>query len=224
MRNITSAPAVPTEALQQPESDYEGLNDAELVEFMAGGDQEACAVLFQRHSREMASWLEFKVKNLLNQPTEHFVNETFLRAFKAASKFRLPATTPPDKVTTVVKRWLYKILKNVWLDSFRAHEDEKGEIDESGEPVFVLCDPASHEPPPSRRITLVQSFLANLEQNERVLLTMTGSFYDLEKKCVQIPDDIVVPLCKAMGLTRTSLRVRRSRLMDDLKAYILANE
>lgn len=100
----------------------------------------------------------------------------------------------------------------------------RGEVDATGESVFVLCDPASDQSPPSRRLTLVENFLANLEENERVLLTMTGSFYDLESKCVRIPDEIVEPLCKSMGLTRTSLRVRRLRLLEDLKAHLVANE
>ena len=225
MHNVASAPAVPTESLQQSDNnDYGGLNDAELVEFMGGGDQEACAMLFQRHSREMAAWLEHKVKNLLNQPAEHFVNETFIRAFGSASTFHIPKSTPPEKVTPVVKRWLYNILRNVWTDSFRSNHDHKGKVDATGEPVFVLCDPASDQAPPSRRLSLVESFLANLEENERVLLTMTGSFYDLESKRVRIPDEIVEPLCKAMGLTRTSLRVRRLRLLEDLKAHLVANE
>jgi hypothetical protein len=42
--------------------------------------------------------------------------------------------------------------------------------------------------------------------------------------CVEIPDDVVEPLCRAMRLTRSSLRVRRKRLMEDLKSYIMANE
>jgi DNA-directed RNA polymerase specialized sigma24 family protein len=111
MHNVKTSPAVSTKA--QPEADYGDLNDAELVEFMAFGEQEACAVLFQRHSREMAAWLMSHTRNLLNNPAEHFVNEAFLNAFRSASSFHLPPSTPAEKVTLAVKGWLYSILRNV---------------------------------------------------------------------------------------------------------------
>lgn len=225
MHHSNSSHAVSAEDLEnQTDPDYGGLNDAELVEFMAAGDQEACAILYQRHSREMASWLKNNVKNMLNQPAEHFVNETFIRAFRYALTFHLPKSTPPERVTKVVKKWLYEILRHVWIDSFRSCKDQKGKIDTSGEGVLVLGGAIADEQPKSRRLALTQDFLANLDENERVLLTTTGSFYDFEKKRVQIPADIADPLCKAMGLTRSSLRVRRKRLIEDLKAHILANE
>jgi hypothetical protein len=168
--------------------------------------------------------IEHKVKNLLNQPAEHFVNETFIRAFNSAKNFILNPATPPAKVTMVVKRWLYNILRNVWIDSFRSTPSQSGKPDTKGEGVFVLCDPAAQQATPSRRLLLVENFLASLQEDERVLLTMTGSFFDLTKNCVEIPDDVVEPLCRAMGLTRSSLRVRRKRLLEDLKNYIVANE
>lgn len=224
MHNTTSSPAVQTQEISACDPEYEGLNDAELVEFMAVGDQEACTMLYQRHSREMSAWLEFKVKNLLNHPAEHFVNETFIRAFNSAPSFVLSPSVPPEKITVVVKRWLYNILRNVWIDSFRTTPSQKGKLDTTGEGVFVLCDPVAQQTAPSRRLSLVENFLANLQEDERVLLTMTGSFFDLTKMCVEIPDDVVEPLCHAMGLTRSSLRVRRKRLMEDLKSYIMANE
>lgn len=226
MQNITSSSTVPAQNPQTsvPDPEYERLNDAELVEFMAAGDQEACAVLYGRHSREMSAWLEHKVKNLLNYPAEHFVNETFFRAFNSAKSFVLKAGTPSTKITVVVKRWLYNILRNVWIDSFRSTPSQSGKPDTNGEGMFVLSEPASQEQTSSRRLVLVEKFLANLQEDERSLLAMTGSFFDLSKNRVEIPNDIVEPLCRDMGLTRSSLRVRRKRLLEDLKSYIVANE
>lgn len=225
--------------LQKPEpvvglvtTDRTGLEsetDDGLVTFMAfkGADEEtalkACEELHRRHARFLLAWCIRNRRETFGESAESFVNATFIKAYNDAEGF---VCTDPQHGTEQVLAWLFRILKNIFLDSLRAEgrcplvrcsdDEEATRLEEIEERRQEAADQV-----PTGRKAAVLAFLETLSPKDREILTTMAEFWDPEKDEAVIDDDVREGICREYGLTESSLRVRRKRLKDRARAFIL---
>ncbi|MFO1500207.1 MAG: sigma-70 family RNA polymerase sigma factor [Verrucomicrobiota bacterium] len=209
---------------------HDGLDlepDDGLVTFMAfqATDKElalkACDELHRRHARFLLAWC---IKNRLEtfgEAAEGFVNATFLKAYQVAEKF---VCTDKSARTEQVLAWLFRIMKNLYLDSLRAEKRRPvvrctDEETERLEDIEEKRQEAADQVPTGRKAAVL-AFLETLPPKDREILTATAEFWDLEKGESVIDDDVREGICREYGLTESSLRVRRKRLRDRAKSFI----
>ncbi len=201
--------------------------DDGLVTFMAfkATDEvlalKACDELHRRHARFLLAWCIKYRRETFGESAEAFVNATLLRAYQEADKF---FCTEPSQSTDQVLAWLFRIMKNLYLDALRAEkrrplvrctDEEVERLEEIEEKRQEVADQI-----PTGRKAAVLEFLETLSPQDREILTATAEFWDPEKGESVIDDDVRQGICREYGLTESSLRVRRKRLKDRAKAFI----
>lgn len=137
--------------------------DTELVERVKGGDDDAFRVLVERHSRPIYRSAYRITGN--SADADDVVQETFLRAYRAAATFDARAT-----FTT----WLHRIAINCSLDLIDSRKRRDGRIDDSEDLSFVASTAASPD-----RIVLgaemqraIAAAMAGLTGNERTAFVL----------------------------------------------------
>src|ERR1017187_4986692 len=116
-----SAPVSELVTRSHPELECEP--DDGLVTYMAfkETDEEmalkACEELHSRHARFMLGWCIKQRNETFGESAEGFVNKTFFKAFTEADKF---VCADSADGTNQVLAWLFRIMKNLYLDSRRA--------------------------------------------------------------------------------------------------------
>jgi RNA polymerase sigma-70 factor (ECF subfamily) len=137
--------------------------DTELVERVKGGDDDAFRVLVERHSRAIYRSAYRITGN--SADADDVVQETFLRAYRAAASFDARAT-----FTT----WLHRIAINCSLDLIDSRKRRDGRIDDSEDLSFVASTAASPD-----RIALgaemqraIAAAMAGLTGNERTAFVL----------------------------------------------------
>ncbi len=222
-----SVPGVVTRC--HPELD--GEPDDGLVTYMAfkSTDEElalrACEELHRRHSRFLLAWCIKHRQETFGDAAEDFVNQTFLRSFREAEGF---VCTDRTKGTEQVLAWLFRILKNLYLDSLRAEKRRPAlrNADGNAEWLVEIAENRVHvlDQVPTGRKALALEYWQSLPARDRELLTVTAEFWDPAKGEPDIDADVRKGICREYGLTECSLRVRRKRLKDRGKAYIQERE
>ncbi|MGD0262430.1 MAG: sigma-70 family RNA polymerase sigma factor [Verrucomicrobiota bacterium] len=206
----------------------DGETDDGLVTFMAfkATDEEtalkACEELHRRHARFLLAWSLKHRKETFGESAEAFVNATFFRAYKEAEGF---VCTDPKQGTDQVLAWLFRILKNLFLDSLRAERrrplvrcsDEEAAWLEA---IEEKRQKAADEVPTGRKAAVL-AFLETLTPKDREILTTTAEFWDSDKGESVLDDEVREGICREYGMTQSSLRVRRNRLIARAKAFIL---
>jgi RNA polymerase sigma-70 factor, ECF subfamily len=86
------------------------LADEDLISFVAQGDAEAFAVLYDRHSRAAYS-LAYRMMGE-RQAAEDLVQDAFLRVWRAAASYRADRGS--------VRTWLLSIIHNRGIDQLRS--------------------------------------------------------------------------------------------------------
>lgn len=133
------------------------LDDAALMERIAGGDPGAYRELVQRHLRGVHVFVYRMLGN--RAEAEEVCQETFLRLWKQASTY-----VPRAKPST----WLYRIAHNLAIDQLRRRRRDVGEgIDElpaSGRPSLHLHDKQVAE--------AVQRALEALPERQRAAISL----------------------------------------------------
>ena len=109
------------------------VSEAELVQQLSSGDENAYRILLDQHLASISSYVGRMMHS--NAYTQDIVQETFLRLWTQGARFN-PETA---KLTT----WLHNIAHNLCVDHFRKHnrmvlEDVNDEPDEHSEPVSQL--------------------------------------------------------------------------------------
>jgi RNA polymerase sigma-70 factor (ECF subfamily) len=110
------------------------MTEAELVEQLRSGDENAYQILLDRHLAPITAYVTRMMAS--NADTEDIVQETFLRLWTQGTRYN-PATS---KLTT----WLHNIAHNLCIDHFRKHnrmvqEETADEPDEQEEFVDQLA-------------------------------------------------------------------------------------
>lgn len=142
-----------------------------MLRFQAG-DQGAFRQLFDRHKGRVINYCYRYCGNA--QIAEELAQETFLRVYRAAARYRPRAR---------FKTWLYKIAANVCLNELRRVEhriaresiDAAGDEGESGSRREPAVDPAAHPDErlaQSEREHMVHQAIEQLQADQRAALLL----------------------------------------------------
>jgi DNA-directed RNA polymerase specialized sigma24 family protein len=194
--------------------------------------EDACVELHKRHSRLIAGWCSKRRFETFGEAVQDWVNQTFARAFNKAGSFSCEAKLPSETKTKLVQGWLFSILEHLFLERCRreAREKKLRDSDVNGEWLANVPNPSQIEAEDdgesvsTGRKALVVRFMEGLVEDDRKLLVITGQYYDVKLKRVEIPPDIRHAIHSELGVTEGSLRVRRNRLLNRLETFILENE
>jgi RNA polymerase sigma factor (sigma-70 family) len=213
---------------------YMGLQDEDV-----DLSQRACEQLHHRHAHFLLAWCYKKRYQTFGESAEDFVNETFLRAYRQAKRF---VCTDLSQAREQVLAWLFRILRNVFIDSLRSElrrpaiRNQEGTDDwlhdilveddfEAGERcVSGGVDGVQDAAVSAQRKTLVLKFRETLKPAEQEIFDLTAQFWSSAQGQTEIDDDIRDGICEKLGISKCSLRVYRKRLLDRLKAFILKHE
>ncbi len=145
-------------------------DDNALIERARGGDRSALEELVQRHYRTVFN-LAYRLSNDYDN-AQDIVSEAFIRVHNALPNFRGDAN-----FTT----WLYRIVKNVFLDErkkqrLRSHQsiEEMVELEDS-HVARQIEDPhpgPEHQIERRERHALVQQAVQGLPETQRVMLVL----------------------------------------------------
>jgi DNA-directed RNA polymerase specialized sigma24 family protein len=218
--------------LALPDPNLQHYGDGQLVALMAGQTQnavramDAATELHRRHARLLMAWcLKYQKQNAIHDP-EDLVSKTFCKAYEKSGSFRLPRDLTPDQEQRKVRSWLFCILNNCFLDSINTLEGEpfdRMEQDVDG-PAPESLEP-DQGPPPSPdkefRHPLIQEFFERCCHADQVILTATSSYYSPTSGAVDMPDDVRECICKELKTNANNLRVRRLRLLNELRKFIV---
>ncbi|HEY5297272.1 MAG TPA: hypothetical protein VIK59_05060 [Verrucomicrobiae bacterium] len=210
-------------------------SDDGLVTYMALKDEDAalarraCEELHRRHARFMLGWCLNNRAETFGSSAEDFVNIAFRKAYDKADTFICPVDANVETKRRKVKSWLFLILYNTFLDSRSAEIREpisRSDEDEDGL-LFDLPNPneelnTSNVSP--ERKTLVWKFIEKQELVDQAILKVTAEYWSPSVNKTVLPDHVRKALCGEFGLTENSLRVRRLRLLERMKNFILENE
>lgn len=207
-----------------------------LVTYMALQDedfelaQKACEELYHRNARLMIGWCLKNRAETYGRDAKDLVDEAFLRAFRSAPSYRSPSDLDVDGKRRHVVAWLFKILRNVYLDSRKAELREPFYRDDREEADGLLINTPEPEPfqdptpvSPERR-NLVLRFIEEQNERDRAILKATGECWSAAAGETVLPADVRDNLCAEFGMTANSLRVQRKRLMEKLRLCIIQKE
>ena len=194
--------------LRPPENGYSSpYDDAELIRRARGGDRQAMDELVRRHYRNVFN-LAYRLCNNYDD-AQDIVTEAFIRVCNALPSFRGDAN-----FTT----WLYRIVKNVFLDErkkqrIRSHNslEEMVELEDSSVSRQVE-DPRpgpewsveSHE-----RADIVQQAVMALPKNQRLMI---GLYHFQHRSYEEIAEIIDLPI----GTVKSRLNRARLALRNKL--------
>jgi DNA-directed RNA polymerase specialized sigma24 family protein len=207
-----------------------GESDDGLLTLMAFKDTDeelscrACEELHRRHSQFLLAWCIQQRKETFGESAEAFVNATFIKAYREADSF---VCRDRANAKQQVVAWLFRILKNLFLDSLDSEKRRPvvrspdgssewlEEIEQNQEAIASV---------PTARKAKALRYLETLSPKDREILTITAEFWDSEKGEPEIDEDVRAGICKEYGLTESSLRVKRKRLKDRGKQFLEERE
>lgn len=221
-------------ANRQP--DLEAEPEDGLVTYMALQDvdfdqaQRACEELYSRHAHFMVGWCLKNRAETYGQDAKDLVDEAFLRAFKSAGSYRSRADLDADGRRRHVIAWLFKILRNAYLDCRKAEEREHlVREDSEGGDYFLENLPAPEQSQDCNRISpqrrnLVLQFVEAQNKRDQAILKATGECWSAAAGETVLSADVRDKLCEEFGMNPNSLRVQRKRLIEKLRLFITEEE
>ncbi len=150
-------------------------SDEDLMRRTQEGDKQAYALLYERYSQAVLSFLYRMLGNV--EDVESIGQEVFLRAFKFAATYRYPS-----KFST----WLFTIARNLAINNARRKkrspvrnfaELKIENADHSGDPDFVAMQ-ASDDAEQREEIARVLKAMDDLPPDQKEVIVM-GIFQDL---------------------------------------------
>ncbi len=221
-------------ANRQP--DLEAEPEDGLVTYMALQDvdfdqaQRACEELYRRHAHRMVGWCLKNRAETYGQDATDLVDEAFLRAFRSAHSYRSRAGLDADGRRRHVMAWLFRILRNAYLDCRKGEQREQLVRDDSEDAGQLLNEAPDQEGIPDagrvspERRNLVLRFLDELDGVDKAILIATAESWSPTAAQTVLPRHICRSLCEEFGLTENSLRVRRFRVLEKLRLFISEEE
>ena len=179
--NVPPGPS-PIEPASTPPDANREREDGTLMGRVAAGDQDAFAVVYARHAPPIMSFLAHSLGD--RSTAEDLCQETFVRAWRAAPRFRASAPLRP---------WLFRIARNL------AHtEMRRRRLSRSGVlRLFARSKPSDQGPvadspmgPTSDLAAVLASAIAALSERLRsafVLVRMEGLSYDDAALLLDVP-------------------------------------
>lgn len=139
-------------------------NEAELVSRVAGGDSEAFATLFDRHSSTVLGMLIQLLRR--RELAEEILQETFLQAWSQAGRYRADRATPCG--------WLLMLARSRALDHLRSSRARSRR-----EEGFEADTTASTEAP-------VGTDNLEARERQRYVLTAMAALSEDQRRCVEL--------------------------------------
>lgn len=146
--------------------------------------------------------------------------DTFLKALKKISSFKLVNTFDEKRINNTISAWLNKIAHNCFMDIFaekakfctldESYEEMLTEGDLAGEIEFFGLD--------NNSIKLQQAW-DSLSNRERFILILC-----IEHNCLSnnhLPDDIIEWICFKLKIEKGNIRTIKSRALKKLKEQFL---
>jgi RNA polymerase sigma-70 factor (ECF subfamily) len=149
--------------------------DQDLMKMSQGGDQEAYAIIYQRYSASVLSYLYRMLGGI--EDVESIAQEVFLRAYRFRATYRYP-----QRLST----WLFTITRNLAINQARRRKRNPVRnitelnlegIDISGDPCRVAAG-ATHDAEKKEEITRVLVALNDLPSDQKEVILL-GIFQDL---------------------------------------------
>lgn len=203
-------------------TELEAATDGELIRLMANKSEEdlaqrACEELHRRHAHFLLAYC-FKYRfETFGDGAEVFVNETFFRAYEKAHQCLSRDST--DQVLA----WLFQILRSIFYDArdaenrrplVRRSDDEDEDwlerVPERSEPVLPMIVPEALK-------AAVRQVREAADQVDRAILDTMAEYWSRVSSETELDPEVRRSLCRHLGLTENSLRVRRCRLKRKIK-------
>lgn len=183
--------------------------DEELVARLASGDPSAFDELLHRHERQVLTLCYAFMRN--REASEDMAQETFLRVFRHASRYR-----PEARFST----WLYKIASNLCINELKKTRLRQGPS---------LEEPLGNDPDGTR---LVSRLIAPGETPLSAAERKEAQSY-LEKAISHLPDDQRTTLilvehhhlsyqetAELLGVTVSGIKMRMKRARETLRELL----
>lgn len=142
------------------------------------------------------------------EEAQDLVQETFLKALKYRDKFA---------DATNLKAWLYTILKNTFINSYRRSIKTRQIITQTDDLSLVKPLNGSNSPDANSQINLkhILNAVDRLEDEYKIPFTRYNDGY----KYQEIAEELDIPI----GTVKSRIFLARKRLMKDLKEYAFEN-
>lgn len=142
------------------------------------------------------------------EEAQDLVQETFLKALKYRDKFA---------DATNLKAWLYTILKNTFINSYRRSIKTRQIITQTDDLSLVKPLSGSNSPDANSQINLkhILNAVDRLEDEYKIPFTRYNDGY----KYQEIAEELDIPI----GTVKSRIFLARKRLMKDLKEYAFEN-
>ena len=184
------------------------VSDAALVLRITQGDDTALAALYERHAHAVYG----QALRIVGQPTlaENLVQETFIRAWRAARTTSEPVRDP--------QAWLLRIARNLSVDALRRQSVRPQAVErEESTPIFDLV--VDHAPEPeaalatSARRVAVRRALGSLPREQRQAIEL-AFFEGLSHQAIAAHQGL--PLGTVKTRVRLGLRKLATALGDEV--------
>jgi RNA polymerase sigma factor (sigma-70 family) len=215
---------------------------AQLLRIISRHDQdvgqanEAFACLYVKYARLLFGLAEEGDWNRYGIDGEELVMRTFEKAWNKAGSFDAKKSYPKSSEDAAVKLWLITILKNEFRDALRS-VGRKSLLDSlDQEVVDGILDLRSYEEAErsSRRgytaeatsqyKRLLAQWMETLSLKDREIMKLSSIYISPRTGRCEIPPDELKGLAVLIGVAPATIKVKRQRLIERFKTYVLENQ
>lgn len=237
----------------QEESDFDLLTTIGCADIDRGQAERALEALYNRHGKllkgmaESADWARY------GADSDVLVQLTFLKVWEKAGTFDPRNRRAATSEDAAVKLWLLAILKHTLLDEIRrlgrridaklidpsTLDSERRDLQEDygdGDIAFAVdgvetgipAAPDAQQGIEADRIRnpdveIVQKWLALQTSGDRDMLLASIEYIDFRTGRCVIPPDHLNGLADMLGVLPETIKVKRGRLLDRLKKFVIEN-
>jgi RNA polymerase sigma factor (sigma-70 family) len=209
--------------------------DEDLLAWMAMRDDEesanqaraAFAAFYKRYEGYVYNRCRGRFSGFIDEATtEDLVDDTFLRVYERAGKFRPSTASDPDQRRRELKAWLVTIAANILFSSFRANkgarevqltDEEWAQLDED------TCGGVSAEPE-SLEHRLIREAFEQLNNKQKLVVeaTLDNFKVDPDRKQQRLSNEDSKVLAEKLGTTSEDVRQTRRRAYKKMREYVEA--
>jgi RNA polymerase sigma factor (sigma-70 family) len=216
--------------------DLTGAPDEDLLALMAKRDdaeseataQAALAAFYERHEGFLYKACRWRLSDFIDEATtEDLVDDTFIRVYERAGKFRPSESSDPDQRRGRVRAWLVTIAKRLLYSSLRAQKgvQEAQLTDEEWERLDEeTCGGASAEPESLEHRLVREAFEQVLSAKEKLVVEATLDSYKVEpgRRQQRLSNEDSKALADKLSTTPEYVRHVRKRAYRKIKEYVQA--
>lgn len=193
--------------------------------------KDACTELHRRYVYLVMGWCWNHLKFLGIQINEidftQAVNDAFVNVYLTKSTFIMPSNLSPAQQEAKVISWLITIVLNI-IKTNQAGLKKQPKISNSPDIFqFLVKNEPNKEQLRSSRTPrerqLVREFIKNCKPIDQAILLTQSSYWSPSTGQIEMDEEVRKNLCNEFNLDDAGLRVRRNRVMNRLRNYIIDN-